>query len=96
MLLHTKLEVRTESSRFMRRWCTQPPLRLKARPVARGDWVFDWLGLFFFVLFIAPLLIALSQFQKMTLASSTLALSLIGIALVSLLLLLKRENRAKA
>ena len=69
--------------------------RLQARPGTRHEkWSFDTPGLFFFIAFIAPILIALEQLRRFEQDSTTAAIILACIAFVSLILLLRRERRA--
>ena len=67
-------------------------LRLKARPGnAQGGFRFDFPGLIYFVGFIVPLLLALDQVRSLSAEQQSVALGLLGLALVSLVLLLRRE-----
>lgn len=69
-------------------------LRLPARPGARKEgWNFDAPGLFYFIGFIAPLLLALEQVRRFTATSFQLAGALTAFALICLVLLIRRENR---
>ena len=69
-------------------------LRLPARPGARKEgWNFDTPGLFYFVGFVAPLLLALEQVRRFTATSFQLAGALTAFALICLVLLVRRENR---
>ncbi|KAB2937244.1 MFS transporter [Hyphomicrobium sp.] len=69
-------------------------LRLVQRQGNPQSWTFDKLGLFFFVGFIAPLLLALEQVQRWNSGAGTRFLILITIALTSLALLIRQERRA--
>jgi EmrB/QacA subfamily drug resistance transporter len=69
-------------------------LRLERRPARPQPWSFDTMGLVLFIAFIAPVLLALQQAQRMSASAlpSVLALSTVGAAaLVGLVL---RERRA--
>jgi EmrB/QacA subfamily drug resistance transporter len=69
-------------------------LRLPGRPGVRKEgWNFDTPGLFYFVGFIAPLLLALEQVRQFTVQSFQLAGALAVFALVCLVLLIRRETR---
>ncbi|MDB5570480.1 MAG: transporter [Hyphomicrobiales bacterium] len=68
--------------------------RLQARPGARKEgWNFDGKGLFFFVGFIVPLLLALEQARRLDPAGLQIAAGLAAFALVSLALLIRQERR---
>ncbi len=70
-------------------------LRIQSRPGTRHEqWSFDTPGLFFFVGFIAPVLIALEQMRRFDDTSTPIAIGLLVLALASLWLLLRRERRA--
>ena len=72
-------------------------LRLPARPGTRhADWQFDTPGLLFFVAFIAPVIFALEQVQRLDPHALILAAALVGLALVALVLLVRQERRAAA
>jgi EmrB/QacA subfamily drug resistance transporter len=68
--------------------------RLKPHARAGGEWKFDLPGLFLFVLFVAPILLALQQVQRLSTGSLLVVGGLLALGLVSLLLLLWREQRA--
>lgn len=68
--------------------------RLPKRAVGTGRFSFDFIGVFFFAGFIAPLLLALEQAQRFDLHSMALALGLALVAAASLVLLLRQERRA--
>ena len=69
-------------------------LRLPARPGSRrAGWSFDTPGLVYFVGFIAPLLLSLEQLRRFDQANLPLAGGLCAFGLVSLVLLIRRENR---
>ncbi len=59
----------------------------------RAGWSFDFPGLLFFVAFIVPLLIALEQVRRLDASGATMIVALIGLALVSLVLLIRQERR---
>ena len=69
-------------------------MRLPSRP-GTGSLRFDWLGLAFFTAFVVPLLLALEQAQRISLAALPGILVWSGIALIALLLLLRQERRAR-
>ena len=69
--------------------------RMKARPVVHLAWAFDWLGLVYFVLFIAPVLMALNQLQRVTTGSAVLSASLLALGLAALALLVRHESHAR-
>ena len=62
---------------------------------SRGRLHFDFFGLALFACFIAPLLLALERAQRLDSASLPLAGVLAGVAVMSLLLLLRRERSAR-
>jgi len=68
-------------------------LRLPARvgPVSRVR--FDWIGLALFTGFVAPLLLALEQAQRISAAALPGIAALVALAVASLLLLLRQERR---
>lgn len=71
--------------------------RLENRRGRRSDdWAFDYGGLFFFVSFIVPLLIALEQVRRFNLGSLLIIAMLIGISVISLVLLVRQERRVVA
>ena len=70
-------------------------LRMKVRPVALQDWAFDWLGLIYFVLFIAPVLLALNQLQRLSVSSALFSACLLALGIGALVLLVRRESQAK-
>src|SRR5262249_45947767 len=69
-------------------------VRLKAKPTSHQQWSFDWLGLLFFVMFLAPLLLALAQLQQMTSGSVASCLGLMAVGVASFVLLLRHESRS--
>jgi EmrB/QacA subfamily drug resistance transporter len=71
-------------------------LRLEAVPGGQKWWRFDTPGLFLFVGFIAPLLLALERLQRFDARELPAGLALVAVGLVSLALLLKFERRATA
>ncbi len=68
--------------------------RLLRRPPQTGDWRFDTPGLVYFVLFVAPALIALEQIRNLAGANVAATAMLVATAVVSLTLLIRRELRA--
>jgi len=68
--------------------------RLKRHAHAGGEWKFDAPGLVLFILFVAPILLALQQVQRLSTGSLLLVGALLALGVVSLLLLLWREQRA--
>ncbi len=70
--------------------------RLPRRAVARGRFSFDFVGVALFAGFIAPLLFALEQAQRFDLRSLPLAGGLLALAVASLVLLLRQEQRVKS
>jgi EmrB/QacA subfamily drug resistance transporter len=69
-------------------------LRLEPKPGFRSEHSFDVTGLLFFVLFVAPTLLALQQVQYASLATLPAIAALAALGLASLLLLLRQERRA--
>jgi EmrB/QacA subfamily drug resistance transporter len=69
-------------------------LRLEPRPPRDQPWTFDTLGLVLLIAFIAPVLLALEQAQRMTRSILPGLLLLMGIGLTALILLFMRERRA--
>jgi EmrB/QacA subfamily drug resistance transporter len=69
-------------------------MRLKAKPSFRQDWAFDWLGLLLFVMFLAPVLLALGQVQQMTSGSVAIFLGFMAVGAASFILLLRHEKRS--
>jgi EmrB/QacA subfamily drug resistance transporter len=68
--------------------------RLKVHPRAREPWRFDVPGLVLFVLFVAPILLALQQGQRMDTRALPSILGLLGLSIASLAALLFWERRA--
>jgi EmrB/QacA subfamily drug resistance transporter len=68
-------------------------LRLPQRAPSVSGFRFDFLGVAFFALFIAPLLLALEQAQQFSLDSLPLIAVLVLVAIGSLILLLRQERR---
>jgi predicted MFS family arabinose efflux permease len=58
------------------------------------EWSFDWTGLWLFVLFIAPVLLALSEAHRLTATSAIWIIALLIVGLISLVLLLRHEQHA--
>jgi len=71
-------------------------LRLPARAGAGGRMRFDWIGLVLFTGFVVPLLLALEQAQRISAAAVPGIAAWVGLAVVSLVLLLRQERRAAA
>ena len=71
-------------------------LRLPRRGGSGGRARFDRLGLALFVLFVAPMLLALEEVQRFDLRSLLVALGLATLSLTALVLLLRQEKRASA
>ena len=69
-------------------------LRLPRRLGASGRLRFDRLGLVLFVLFVAPMLLALERAQRFALGSLPVLLGLLALSAASLLLLVRQERRA--
>ena len=69
-------------------------LRLEPRLPRDQPWTFDTLGLVLLVAFIAPVLLALEQAQRMTWSTLPGVVALMGIGLAALILLVVRERRA--
>ena len=70
-------------------------LRLRSRPMTKLEhWSFDAPGLFYFVAFIVPVLVAMEQIRHFTPSSITSVVGLFSISLISLILLIRRERRA--
>jgi EmrB/QacA subfamily drug resistance transporter len=67
--------------------------RLPAR-AGTGGLRFDWLGLAFFTAFVVPLLLALEQAQRISVAALPQIVAWTSIAVVALLLLLRQERRS--
>ncbi|HXW24545.1 MAG TPA: MFS transporter [Xanthobacteraceae bacterium] len=68
--------------------------RLTPHSGERGQWRFDTPGLVWFVLFVAPILLALDQAQRWEPRALFTILGLVGLSIASLGLLLHQENRA--
>lgn len=58
-------------------------------------WRFDYFGLFLFVAFIVPLLLALEQVRRFNLSGAALMVALIVLSLVSLVFLIRQEKRVE-
>jgi EmrB/QacA subfamily drug resistance transporter len=69
-------------------------LRLEPRPGREQPWVFDTMGLVLFIAFIAPVLFALDQAQRMSPSVLPGFVLLMGIGVAALLALIFREKRA--
>jgi MFS family permease len=70
--------------------------RLRAFTEGVGRFHFDFIGVVLFSLFIAPLLLALEQAQRFPLARMPTVLVLLGVAALSLVLLLRHERQIAA
>ena len=68
--------------------------RLVPRTGERPHWRFDTPGLVWFVLFVAPILLALDQAQRWEPRALFIVLGLVGVSVASLGLLLRQEHRA--
>ncbi len=68
-------------------------LRLPARVGPMSRVRFDWIGLTLFTGFVAPLLLALEQAQRISLAALPGIAALVALAAASLVLLLRQERR---
>jgi MFS family permease len=72
-------------------------LRLAARPGTRKeDWNFDTPGLFLFICFVVPALLALEQARRLDMSMMPIAGALLVFSIVSLVLLVRRERVAPA
>jgi multidrug resistance protein len=71
-------------------------LRLEGRPGDRRRTTFDAPGLVLFTLFVAPVILALEQLQRMDPQTVPMALGLLGLGLLSFVLLLWQEQRNTA
>lgn len=70
-------------------------LRLASRPAReRQPWTFDGMGLVLFIAFIAPVLLALEQAQRMSISVLPAVALLMGIGVAALLALILRQRRA--
>ena len=68
-------------------------MRLQARPGTRHEqWSFDAPGLFFFVAFIAPVLVAMEQVRQFDPAALPSVAGLFATSLIALVLLVRRER----
>ncbi len=65
--------------------------RLPQRKPTGLDWRFDTPGLLFFILFVAPVLVALEQVRDLRASDVPMILGLVAVAAVSLVLLARRE-----
>ena len=69
-------------------------LRLPARPGTRPEqWTFDAPGLFYFVAFIAPVLVAMEEVRRFDSGSIPMVAGLCALSAISLVLLVRRERR---
>lgn len=66
---------------------------LPRRAPGDQDWRFDTPGLLFFVLFVAPALVALEQIRNLAASDIPMTLALVAVAVVSLVMLTRRELR---
>jgi MFS family permease len=69
-------------------------LRLESRSSRDQPWSFDTMGLALFVAFIAPVLFALEQAQRMSASALPVFILLMGVGIAALLALIFREKRA--
>jgi MFS family permease len=69
-------------------------LRLESRPGRDQAWTFDGMGLVLFITFIAPVLFALDQAQRVSPSMLSNFLLLMAVGIASLLALILREKRA--
>jgi MFS family permease len=69
-------------------------LRLEQRPGRQQAWSFDGMGLVLFVAFIAPVLLALQEAQRMSASAVPSVLLLMSVGVAALLALILREKRA--
>ncbi len=72
-------------------WLT---FRLEVHPRSQEPWKFDAPGLLLFALFVAPMLLALEQAQRLDPRALPAILGLVGLSIVAAGLLLVREKRA--
>ena len=68
--------------------------RLPTRATLGGSFHFDWLGIALLTGFVVPLLLALERAQRLSLGATPIIAALVGVAVLSLWLLLKQEARA--
>lgn len=69
-------------------------LRLEPRAVRDQPWRFDTYGLYLFIAFIVPLLLALDRAQRMNADALPIVLALAAVAIVALVLLIRQERRS--
>jgi len=69
-------------------------IRLEPHPRAAEPWTFDAPGLLLFVLFVAPMLLALEQVPRLDARALPAAMGLVGLSIMAAGLLLWREKRA--
>ena len=70
-------------------------LRLpRSRGRRHADWSFDYPGLFFFVCFIVPMLLALEQVRRFNTSAAVIIVGLVALSLLSLFLLVRQERRS--
>lgn len=69
-------------------------LRLKPRPLLQQSWTFDTTGLVLFVAFIAPVLLALEQLQRMRPGALPAFVLMMGFGIAALVALIGQERRA--
>ncbi len=69
-------------------------IRLKSRPGSGAAFRFDWLGLGLLAGFVIPMLLALEQIQRMSLAVLPLVLLLLAVSVSSLWLLVRQERNS--
>jgi EmrB/QacA subfamily drug resistance transporter len=71
-------------------------LRLPSHPNPSGPWRIDGWGILLFALLVAPLILALERAQHLDLSALPTILGLVALAIVSLVLLIRREQRTSS
>lgn len=69
-------------------------LRIERRPASDQPWTFDTAGLLLLVAFIVPVLVALSQLQRIQASMLPAVTAALAFGTISLVLLIRREKRA--
>jgi EmrB/QacA subfamily drug resistance transporter len=69
-------------------------LRLKSHPAGRRRTTFDIPGLFLFIMFVSPVILALEQLQRMRSSTMPMALGLFAFGILSLLALIWQERHS--